>query len=737
MYKTLLPLLIIITYLDSSYANPPATKAEAIDTDYYGQKIDDPYRWLEDKENSLVREWFRAQNNYSRSILHKIPGRSALLARITALNDATVQIRDLQFGGEHSFYLKREAGENQFKLYKNNHSYSNERLLIDPRNFDRDGQPAAINYYHVSPNGQYVAYGIALGGAENSVLRVIDTTTRQPVIQPIERAELNNDEYRGFAWRPDSQAFFYNQLAVQGATPATYYQNSVARFHLIRPSSTDRDIALFSRQLQPEFGMTADDVPMITTSAVSSYAIGVIKHGDQNELTLYAAPLNALQKRPIPWQKLVDVEHGVTHFALRGNWLYLLTHHNAPRYRVVRMSLTEPRWEKVETVVEHSERVITGFGIAKNAIYVTQLDGGYARLLCLQFTVRSKAKCNEKSQSGKHAGIAKQLAIKLPFPGSIQELSTDSLQSGAVLRMASWNESPRYYKVNSKSGKVENLLLLPASKIDLSQIAVTRHTARGHDGVEVPLSILHLKNSDKNGAAPTLLSAYGAYGISQTPRYTPTLLAWLEKGSVFAVCHVRGGGEYGVEWHHSGQKRNKLNSIKDFIACAQHLITQNYTSPARLAGMGGSAGGIVVGGALVARPDLFAAMVSNVGMHDLLRAELAANGPPNIPEFGTVTTEDGFKSLYAVSSYHRIKQQTPYPAVLLTTGINDPRVDSWQPGKMAARLQAASNSGKPILLRVDYAGGHGGSSTKQQVNEELADRYAFLFWQLGVPEFQP
>ncbi len=233
------------------------------------------------------------------------------------------------------------------------------------------------------------------------------------------------------------------------------------------------------------------------------------------------------------------------------------------------------------------------------------------------------------------------------------------------------------------------------------------------------------------------MSAYGAYGISQTPRYTPTLLAWLEKGSVFAVCHVRGGGEYGVEWHHSGQKRNKLNSIKDFIACAQHLITQNYTSPARLAGMGGSAGGIVVGGALVARPDLFAAMVSNVGMHDLLRAELAANGPPNIPEFGTVTTEDGFKSLYAVSSYHRIKQQTPYPAVLLTTGINDPRVDSWQPGKMAARLQAASNSGKPILLRVDYAGGHGGSSTKQQVNEELADRYAFLFWQLGVPEFQP
>ena len=288
-----------------------------------------------------------------------------------------------------------------------------------------------------------------------------------------------------------------------------------------------------------------------------------------------------------------------------------------------------------------------------------------------------------------------------------------------------------------KTGKLQPTGLIAASALDFSGVAVTRVKVEREDAIAVPLSIIHRKGLKLDGNNPTLLSGYGAYGIRIEPRFTPQWLAWIERGGVMALAHVRGGGEYGDAWHRAGQKLTKPNTWRDFIACAEWLIANGYTDRAHLAGTGGSAGGILIGRAITERPDLFAAAVSNVGMHDTLRAETTANGPPNIPEFGTTRDEEGFRGLYEMSPYHHVQEGTRYPAVLLTTGINDPRVDSWEPGKMAARLQAATSSGKPVLLRVDYAGGHGIGATRNQVSDELVDRFAFLFWQLGVPDFQP
>ena len=238
---------------------------------------------------------------------------------------------------------------------------------------------------------------------------------------------------------------------------------------------------------------------------------------------------------------------------------------------------------------------------------------------------------------------------------------------------------------------------------------------RSHDGVEVPVSLVHAKKLARDGSARVLLDAYGAYGISQEPYFFPSLLAWLERGGVFAVAHVRGGGELGKQWHLGGFKATKANSWRDAIAAAEWLVREEWTTPARLAITGGSAGGIVAGNAIIDRPDLFAAMVSQVGFHDTLRGETGMVGPANVPEFGTVTTEDGFRDLLAMSSYARLQPGVAYPAALLTTGFNDPRVDSWDPGKMAARLQAINagpgGSGKPVLLRVDFASGHGAGTT--------------------------
>jgi prolyl oligopeptidase len=257
-----------------------------------------------------------------------------------------------------------------------------------------------------------------------------------------------------------------------------------------------------------------------------------------------------------------------------------------------------------------------------------------------------------------------------------------------------------------------------------------------HDGVKVPLSIVHRRDLALDGSHPTILSGYGAYGFSAHVNFDAINLAWLERGGVLATAHVRGGGAFGKHWHHAGRKLTKPNTWKDFIACAEYLVREKYTSPAKLAGQGGSAGGILIGRAITERPDLFAAARISVGCTDMMRFETTMNGPPNVPEFGSTAKEDEFKALFAMSTLHQIKDGTRYPAVLLTHGINDPRVEPWMSAKATARFQAATASGKPVLFRVDYHAGHGIGSTRKQRQEELADVWSFFLWQMGDPQFQ-
>jgi prolyl oligopeptidase len=260
---------------------------------------------------------------------------------------------------------------------------------------------------------------------------------------------------------------------------------------------------------------------------------------------------------------------------------------------------------------------------------------------------------------------------------------------------------------------------------------------RAADGTMVPLSLIYKQGIVLDGSNPTLLWGYGAYGISQSPFFNPILLPWFDRGGIFAVAHVRGGGELGEAWHQAGRMLTKHNTWEDAIACAEYLISQKYTSPAKLAIASGSAGGILVGMAITTRPELFAAALNMVPLSDTIRMELTANGANNVSEYGSAKTEDGFHGLSAMSPYLHVKDGVRYPAVLVTTGINDPRVAPWQPAKMVARLQIANSSGKPVLFRVDYDSGHGIGDTKQQGYEEWADAWSFLFWQLGMPGFKP
>jgi len=415
----------------------------------------------------------------------------------------------------------------------------------------------------------------------------------------------------------------------------------------------------------------------------------------------------------------VDVDDAVVAADFHGSDVYLLTHKNAPRFKVVRIRADEPGLGGAELVVPEGKSVLTAIAVAKDALYVQELEAGLGRLRRVPFGTTGGAR------------------VRLPADGAIATLAVERGQPGVVFPVESWTRSRIWYRYDPAGGGVRNTRLLAPAAVDVSAFESHEVEVRSHDGVMVPLSIVHRKGLVRDGSNPTLLEGYGAYGITVDPTFTPMLLGWLERGGVFAVAHVRGGGEYGEEWHLAGKEATKPNTWKDFIACAGYLIEQGYTTPEHLAGTGASAGGILIGRAITERPDLFRAAVPRVGVMNALRTEHEPGGPANIPEFGTTTTEAGFRALREMDAVEHVRSGVRYPAVLLTAGVHDSRVEAWQAAKMAAVLQERTTSGHPVLLRVAFDAGHGMGLTKAQRTEEVADIYAFLLWQLTGTARQP
>jgi prolyl oligopeptidase len=696
--------------------NPPVAPVRNVTDTYFGTTVNDPYRYMENLSDPGVMAWMKAQNNYTHTLLEGIPERKALLARIQELDNAVAarvaDFRRLPDG--RYFYLKRLPEDNTFKLYVREGLTGRETLLFDPEKFARAaGKPYAINYYEPSFDGNLVACGLSAAGSEDAVIHVAETATGKEVDKPIDRAEFG-----GISWCPDGKSFFYNRLQkMEPGMPATErYQNSRVYLHVIG-ADADREQPVLGYENSPLVKMDPADNPFVSTTPDSKYAVGDIEHGTQVEQTLYAAPLASVGKPNTPWKEICDVGDGVTDYAVRGKQIFLLTHHGASRFKIIKTSLARPDPAAAKTVVPASDAVITGLAPARDALYVELRDGGIGRLLRVSFQGKAEA-------------------VKLPFDGSLALSATDSRLDGTLLEMGTWTKAGQIYAYDPQTESITNTGLQPLGQFDApDDLESVEVKARSHDGVMIPLSIVYKRGIKLDGSNPTLLSGYGAYGISRDPGFSAALMAWYEKGGVYAVAHVRGGGEYGQDWYKAGYKLTKPNTWKDFIACAGYLIENRYTSPGRLAGTGGSAGGILIGRAITERPDLFGAAIIQVGCLDMLRIETTPNGVPNIPEFGSVKTEDGFRGLYEMSSYDHVREKAAYPAVMLTTGINDPRVAPWQSAKMAARLQTATTSGKPVLLRVDYEAGHGIGTTKKQSEEQFADILTFLLWQFRMPGF--
>ncbi len=693
---------------------PPETPVREVKETFFGTEISDPYRWLEDLKSPEVSSWMRAQNDYTRAVLERIPNRDKLRKRIAELDDSGVRVNGLQSFGGRLFYLKQATGEDNRRLYVRDGAGGAERLLLDPQTRTANGVHYSIDYFQASPDGKLVAVGISPGGSENSVLHVLDASDGKEAGPSIDRAQFG-----AVFWLPDNQSFFYNRLRKPAANdPRTsYYLNSKDYLHHVA-DDPEKDVAIFGNGLSPAVSMTESDFPFVSVPPGSKYAFGVIAHGVQNENTIYVTSLASLRDANASWRKIADVGDQVTGFDIHGDHVYLLSHHEASRFKVLGVDLPKDEVAHARVLMPASDAVVTGIQAAGDALYVQKLDGGLGKLWRLPY----------------EGGTATE--IRLPFEGAIQEIFVNPTEPGVFVRLASWTKSSMFFHYDPKTNAVVDTKIIPVSPVDFSGIESEEVKVKAPDGTMVPLSIVQQRGLKMDGSHPTLLHGYGSYGYTYDPGFDPTSLAWLERGGVVAVAHIRGGGEYGEDWHNGGRKATKKNTITDFLACAQYLIDRKYTSPQHLAGEGTSAGGITIGGAITERPDLFGAALDNVGMSDDLRAEFQVNGPANIPEFGTVKNSDDFKNLLAISAFHRIKDHTAYPAVLLTTGINDPRVDPWQMNKMTARLQAATSSGKPVLLRVDYDAGHGGiGATKSQHTALLTDQYSFLLWQLGDAEF--
>ncbi len=716
LMKCLLILAVLGSDLAFAQSKLPNTPVREVTDDYFGTTVTDPYRWLENTSAPEVAAWMKAQNDYTRGVLAKIPGRDQLLDRIKALDNAGSVVSGIQVWGGRYFYFKTEPGSDNRKLYTRDNVTAAERLLIDPEKLTTpDGKHYSIDYFQPSIDGKYVAYGVSPGGSEDSVLHVIESSTGKVLSDTIDRAQFGQP-----TWLPDGSFFYTRTQKLAPDAPATAKYQKLRAYHHVLGADPDKEAALFGYQVSPEVKVTEDDFSVLAFSpGAPRYLLGLVIHGVKREIDLYVTELQGDISATTTWKKVADESDAVTGFDVHGDSLYLLSHKDASRFKVLRTSLEKPDLAHATAVVPASDVVIVGISAVSDALYVQDLDGGIGRLRRLPYN-----------------GGAIQ-PMKLPFEGAIQSLFGNPTESGAWLELTSWTKSPLWYALDGSSGKLTDTGLVAPSPVNYSQIESEEVKAKSADGTMVPLSIVHKRGIALDGSHPTWLEGYGAYGITLDPNFRPTLLAFFERGGVFAVSHVRGGGEYGEDWHLDGQKLTKQHTIDDMLAGAQYLIDHKYTSPEHLAGEGTSAGGITIGGAITQRPDLFGAALIRVGDSDSLRSELMASGPANIPEFGTVKEPDGFKALYGMDAYQHVKPDTPYPAILLTTGANDPRVAPWQAAKMTARLQASTNSGKPVLLRVDYDAGHGMGSTKTQRDEELADEMAFLFRQLGSPDFQP
>jgi prolyl oligopeptidase len=703
---------------------PPAARVDRDIDVYFGKSVADPYRWMETATSELAR-WAASQNAFARATLAAIPGRDALRRHLDDIAGKMTIVTQVTPVGHRIFFRRKAVGSDLAALVMRDGDAGQERVLLDPNRMSEDGHHVSIDQFQPSQDGHYVTVGVSAGGSEDDVLSVLDADTGARLPDRIDRARFASP-----SWLPDGRSFFYNRLRVFGPHEAPSARFSFAKVYLHHlGSDPDKDVPVFGANVGDVKTVGADDFVAVAAIIGTRYALGIQSDGVSPELSLYIAKMPQ-EGTGFQWQRIAAPADGIVDVAAGRDKLYFRSNHDAPRYKILSVPLDQPDLAKATLVVPQSDGVLTNIAVSSDALFVAGRRGAASYLTRI-------------GQDGKTA------ALPMPEAGSIAPpdegagaLTADPRVPGAIVGIDSWVTPTAYYAIDMGEARGFSDLGLAPKAAAPDDYVITETAARAKDGrTMLPLSIIEKKGTPHDRRQPVLVEGYGAYGVSEEPfpGFVPVVRGWVDAGGVMAIAHVRGGGELGEDWHLAGKKVTKQNTIQDFIDCAWAMTNLGYASPATLAGMGTSAGGITIGGAITQMPSLFRAALIRVGVSDTLRNENTEGGPANIAEFGTVKVQADFNALLGMDAYQRVRPGVAYPAVLLTAGAQDHRVPLWQSAKMAARLLASANKAKgPTLLRVEEDGGHGTIGAGQaQADAEWADGMAFLLWQVGAPGYQP
>ena len=691
-----------------AFDKPAPAAVTPVSETLWGRKVTDDYRYMEEQKPDTIA-WMKAQGVYTRSVLDAIQPLSRLRADVARFSASFGLVRGYATYGGRAFYQERAPGSDNFDLMVRDDAGTRKIVDVAALRAAHGGTAYAINYFLASPDGSKVAVGVSAGGSEDASITVYDARTGAAIAGPVDRAQFG-----ATAWSEDGRTLYFVRLKklAPNAAPTDKYKDATAEAWNL----TSEPIPLLGATLGHGPAFTHEEFPAVVLVAGAPMAAALSINGVQNELAIWLTPAARVADPKADWTPFVTRDDAVTSIDMRGDEVFLLSHKDAPTFKVLAVRAGEPLSSARTVLAASPDRVIEAIHAASDALYVLATRGAYSQLLRIP------------------AGTGQVEEVALPFAGHATEAFSDPRQPGVAVLMSSWVVPATLHAYDPQSRRFRDLHIGTRGDIDSAAYVVSDLTIKAHDGTAVPLSLVQ----PKGAATPqiTVIEAYGSYGISNFADFSVRRAVFMRQGIAYGVCHVRGGGELGETWRLGGKDANKHNTWEDLIACGEGLIARGTTTREKLFIIGGSAGGITVGRALTARPELFAGVLDLVPAGNTLRQEFSPNGPPNIPEFGTVKDAAGFSNLYDMDTIAHIRKGVQYPAVMVTTGLNDPRVASWEPAKVAAALQA-SGTARPVLLRIDADAGHGIGSTRTQSDELAADCIAFVFWRAGMPQWRP
>ena len=711
--------LFSITFLDAQKTNFASSKP--VTDNYFGTNIVDEYRNLENLEDPQTINWMKSQTAYTNSALNLIPNKNYYLEkRIEFDKRQGYSVSDLKItDSDKYFYLKKNANEKVAKLYYRNGFLGKEELLYDPFNYKKNelNHDFVINYINPSWDGNKIAISIAEKGYELAEVIIMDVKTKQVYSEIITNVEPVSSG--GIKWLDDNSGLIYLYYPTSNPKSKDFYKNSQTVLYKIG-TDPKKINDVFSRKNNPDLNIAENQFPIILDfEKEDEYYIGMVVDYDYYRKTFIIKKKDLLAGKR-NWKPFSDASDKAKNLELhKKDEVVFLSGYGSSSNKLCKTNINTPDFKDAEILVpEKKDEFIKSYRITKDGIYYTTTKNGVEAKLYLY-------------KDGK------DILIKSPYPsGDIRLESKGENYSDFWITCSGWaNDEQRFrYDVKTNTLKPENLVSI-VEYPEFKDIIVKEITIKARDGEEIPLSLIYNKNLVKNGKSPLLIEAYGSYGITDSPIFAKTYLLWATQGAIMAIAHVRGGGEKGEKWRLGGYKETKPNTWRDLIDCTEYLIKEKYTSKDKVAIWGASAGGITIGRAMTERPDLFKAVIAEVGVMNPIRDEATSNAQPK--EFGTVKDPKEFKALLEMDSYQHLEKGVKYPATFITGGMNDQRVTVWEPVKFAAKLMANDSSVNPILLKIDFEGGHSGNVPITQRYANLGDMFTFALWQLGHPDYQP